>query len=256
MLIDWFTVGAQAINFLILVWLLKHFLYKPVLDAIDAREKGLAAQLADSAAKQAEAERAREEFRRRNEAFDRQRAALLAQAEADARNERTRLFTEAREAADLWSSQQREALDAAAKSLTQTLAQRTQEEVFAIARKTLIEGALDSLEQSLADAFERRLHELGGKAREEMAAALSASPRTVLIRSAFDLSESRQREIEDALRDMFSRNIAVEFQTRPDLIGGIELACGGQRFAWSIADYLASMEKNVSDLLISRGARE
>ena len=42
MLIDWFTVGAQALNFLILVWLLKRFLYKPILDAIDAREKRIA----------------------------------------------------------------------------------------------------------------------------------------------------------------------------------------------------------------------
>ena len=50
MLIDWFTVGAQALNFLILVWLLKRFLYKPILHAIDEREKGIAAQLASSEA--------------------------------------------------------------------------------------------------------------------------------------------------------------------------------------------------------------
>ena len=43
MLINWFTVVAQAINFLILVWLLKRFLYKPILHAIDEREKGIAA---------------------------------------------------------------------------------------------------------------------------------------------------------------------------------------------------------------------
>ena len=47
MLIDWFTVGAQAVNFLILVWLLKRFLYEPVLAAIDAREKKIAAELAE-----------------------------------------------------------------------------------------------------------------------------------------------------------------------------------------------------------------
>ena len=48
MLIDWFTVGAQVLNFLVLVWLLKRFLYKPVLDAIDAREKGIASRLAEA----------------------------------------------------------------------------------------------------------------------------------------------------------------------------------------------------------------
>ena len=49
--IDWFTVLVQAINFLILVWLLKRFLYKPILHAIDEREKGIATQLADVEAK-------------------------------------------------------------------------------------------------------------------------------------------------------------------------------------------------------------
>ena len=48
MLIDWFTVGAQVLNFVVLVWLLKRFLYKPVLNAIDAREKRVAAEAADA----------------------------------------------------------------------------------------------------------------------------------------------------------------------------------------------------------------
>ena len=55
MLIDWFTVGAQAVNFLILVWLLKQFLYRPILDAIDAREKRIAGQIADAKQTMAEA---------------------------------------------------------------------------------------------------------------------------------------------------------------------------------------------------------
>jgi len=46
MLIDWFTVGAQVINFAILVWLLKRFLYKPILAAVDAREARIAAERA------------------------------------------------------------------------------------------------------------------------------------------------------------------------------------------------------------------
>ena len=65
MLIDWFTVGAQALNFIILVWLLKRFLYKPILNAVDAREKRIAAELADANAKKAEAQKERDEFHRR-----------------------------------------------------------------------------------------------------------------------------------------------------------------------------------------------
>ena len=57
MLINWFTVVAQAVNFLILVWLLKRFLYSHVLHAIDEREKGIANQLAEAEAKKAEAQK-------------------------------------------------------------------------------------------------------------------------------------------------------------------------------------------------------
>ena len=70
MLIDWFTICAQAINFLILVWLMKRFLYKPILHAIDARENLIATELADAAAKKTEAQKDRDEFQHKNEEFD------------------------------------------------------------------------------------------------------------------------------------------------------------------------------------------
>src|ERR1700689_1727878 len=96
MLIDWFTVGAQVLNFLILVWLLKHFLYKPILNAIDAREKRIAAELTDANAKRTEAEKERGDFQNKNKALDEQGSALLAKATAEAKAERERLLDQAR----------------------------------------------------------------------------------------------------------------------------------------------------------------
>src|SRR5271167_4252962 len=110
MLIDWFTVGAQALNFIILVWLLKRFLYKPILNAVDAREKRIAAELADADAKKAEAQKERDEFLHKNEEFDQQHAALLSKATDEAKAERQRLLDEARKAVDALSSQRRESL--------------------------------------------------------------------------------------------------------------------------------------------------
>src|SRR5450631_1161046 len=110
MLIDWFTVGAQAINFIILVWLLKRFLYKPILDAVDAREKRVAAELADADAKRAEAKKERDEFQHKNEEFYQQRAELLSKARAEAKAERELLLREARRAADALSAKRQETL--------------------------------------------------------------------------------------------------------------------------------------------------
>jgi F-type H+-transporting ATPase subunit b len=67
MLIDWFTVCAQALNFLILVWLMKRYLYKPVLAAIDAREKRIAGELTAADAKKADAQKEHDTFQQKNE---------------------------------------------------------------------------------------------------------------------------------------------------------------------------------------------
>src|SRR5450432_153154 len=124
MLIDWFTVIAQVVNFLILVWLLKRFLYRPILDAIDAREKRIAAELADADAKKAEAQRERDEFQHKNEEFDRERAALLTKATEEARAERERLLNEAREAADALKAKREESMSNEANSLSQAISRR------------------------------------------------------------------------------------------------------------------------------------
>ena len=73
MLNGWFTIVAQAINFLILVWLLKRFLYKPILHAIDEREKGIATQLAEAEAKKAEAQKSATTFSTRTRSSTRSR---------------------------------------------------------------------------------------------------------------------------------------------------------------------------------------
>src|ERR1022692_4435567 len=146
MLIDWFTVAAQAINFLILVWLMKRFLYKPILNAIDEREKRIATELANADKKKAEAQKESDEFKHKNEEFDQQRAALLSKATDEAKAERQRLLDEAQTAATAVSSKRQEALRAEELNLRQAIGRRTQQEVFAIARKALTDLATTSLE--------------------------------------------------------------------------------------------------------------
>lgn len=249
MLIDWFTVGAQALNFLILVWLLKRFLYKPILHAIDAREKRVAAELADADAKKAEAQRERDEFANKNELFDGQRAELLNRATMDAKAEHQRLLDEARRAADDLGAKLREALRKDAHHLHQAIRRLTQQEVFAIARKALADLATTSLEEHMGEVFMRRLRELDGQAKEPLANALKTASDPALVRSAFELPTEQRAAIRQALNETFSADIAVRFETAPELICGIELAANGQKLAWSITDYLLSLEKGVDELL-------
>jgi F-type H+-transporting ATPase subunit b len=250
MLIDWFTVGAQALNFLILVWLMKRFLYQPILHAIDEREKRIAAELSDADAKKAEAQKERDEFQHKNEEFDQQRAELLSKAMEDAKAERQRLLDEARQAADTLSAKRQETLRNDAHLLNQAISRRTQQEVFAIARKALTDLATTSLEERLGEVFTRRLREMDGQAKEGLAEALKTAIEPSLVRSAFDLPAEQRAVIQNALNETFSAEVHIRFETAPDLISGIEFTtANGQKVAWSIADYLVSLEKGVDELL-------
>jgi F-type H+-transporting ATPase subunit b len=249
MLIDWFTVGAQALNFLILVWLMKRYLYQPILRAIDEREKRIASELADADAKRDEAQKEHDEYQHKNEEFDQQRAALLSKATDEAKAERQRLLDEARKSADSLSASRQKTLQDEARSLTQAISRRTQEEVFAISRKVLTDLAATGLEERLGEVFMRRLRAMDGATRSSLGEALRSASDPVVVRSAFDLPTEQRATIQQALNETFAADVQLRFETAPDLISGIELTTNGQKVAWSIADYLVSLERCVGDLL-------
>ena len=254
MLIDWFTVGAQALNFLILVWLFQRFLYKPILNAIDAREKRIAGELADAATKKTEAQKERDEFQNKNKEFDDQRAALLGKANEDAKADRERLIDEARKEAEGLRAGQAMALRNDQARLGNEITRAAQDEVFAIARKTLADLATTSLEERVGAVFTRRLREMDDAAKEALAAALKTSSEPAVLKSAFNLPAEQKATIQNALNETFSAEIRLRFETAPDAICGIELTANGQKLAWSIADYLTSLDRKVGALLAAPSA--
>ncbi len=238
MLIDWFTVGAQVLNFLILVWLLKRFLYKPILAAIDAREKRIANELADADAKKGAAQKERDDFHRKNKAFDDQCGALFSKVTDDAKAEHDRLFEEALKAADNLRAKQAMALQKDRARLGIEITRLASDEVFAIARKTLADLASVSLEERMSEMFTRRLREMDAKAKAALSEAFKTSSEAALVRSTFELQPEQTAVIQKALDETFSAKIQITFATVPNGVCGIELTANGQKLAWSITEYL------------------
>lgn len=249
MLIDWFTVGAQALNFLILVWLMKRFLYKPILNAIDAREERIAAELADADSTRDAAQNERDKFQHKNEEFDQQHASRLNQATEEVATERQRLLDEARAAANDLRAKRQEALRREQQSLAGEITRKTRKEVFAIARKTLTDLADVSLEEQMSDVFTGRVRELSGEAKTDFANALSSLSSPALVRSTFELPAEQRESIQLALKETFAADIKLSFETAPTVISGIEITANGHKVGWSIAEYLTSLERNVDELL-------
>ena len=249
MLIDWFTVAAQAVNFLILVWLMKRFLLKPVTNAIDAREKHIAAELAGADTKKTEAEKERVDFEAKNKELVDERAGLLVKADADAKAERTRLFDEARKDADGLRAKQAAALQDEQKRLSGEITRMAAGQVLDIARKTLVDLATVSLEERVGEVFTRRLRELPAAAKESLGAALKTSSEPAMVASAFDLPVEQRAAIQNALNETFHAAVSIQFQTNADAVCGIELTANGQKLGWSIDVYLKALDEQVGNLL-------
>lgn len=249
MLIDWFTVGAQTVNFLVLVWLLKRFLYKPILDAIDKREKRIADELADADRKKQEAKLERDEFAKKNQEFDQQRNELLTKATDEVKTKRQQLLDEARRDADALRTKRQESLKREVENLQAELARRTSDEVFAIAKQALSELAGTDLEVRMCDVFLDRLRDLNDDVKKTVHESKVSESAPAVVRSSLDLSAEQQEAIQATLNEVFSTKMPVRFETNAQVVSGIELTIGGKRFAWSIADYIASLQKSVSELL-------
>ncbi|MDB4991472.1 MAG: H+-transporting two-sector ATPase, subunit [Myxococcaceae bacterium] len=251
MVIDWFTVGAQVLNFIVLIWLLKHFLYKPILSAIDGRQKRIAEEQADAAKKVEDAERVRAEFRDKSAAIEQRRVGLLAEAATAASVEQKRLLDEVRNKADALSARLQQTIHDEARSLNEAIVRRTQQEVMLLTRRALAELAATSLEQRVTELFVQRIHELSGEAKIRLGQALSTSTQPALVRSAFELAPAQRLALQTALNETFSADIALCFESQPALIVGIELSANGQRLDWNFGSYLTSLEASVA-LLANR----
>jgi F-type H+-transporting ATPase subunit b len=252
MLIDWFTAGAQALNFIILVWLLKRFLYKPVLSAIDAREQRIAHASAEADRQTSELQKSRDEFQAERKAFDDQRGALLAKAGLAAKAQGERLLSSARQAAESLTSKQNAALLVEATELSDRLARLAAAESLEIARSALKDLADVDLEERISGVFAHRLRGMDPKTREAFGMSLKRGEGVPVVASSFGLSDREKATIQTAVNETFSADIPLHFETSSRGIAGIELACGGQRLSWTIAEYLNALEEKVAALLESR----
>lgn len=246
---DWFTFGAQLINFLLLLMLLRRFLFTPIQRAMRAREDAITArfQEAEQQAKKAADEEAR--WRSQQQAFEAKRAQLLTEAEAEAENMRKQMVQDARAEAGELQERWHAALAHEQTEFLQTLRQRLNEQLFAVARRALSDLANTDLERQIVAVFLQRLQHLAPQERARLVEAVQESREAVVIRSTFVLQPDQRRELAAQLKELVGEMIDLQFGEAPELSCGIELQVYGQRIAWSLQHYLAEMEDHFAALL-------
>lgn len=249
--IDWLTVSAQIVNFLVLVYILKRFLYGPVLAAMARRQARIASRLAEAQQREQEAQATRERYAASQQAFERDRQALLSQARDDVARERAALLEQARHEVEAsrrawWHDLERERDDARSR-LRQSIADCG----LAAARILLGELAGERLEGRMVERFLERLAEFDASA---LLGACVASGR-LRVRSAAELDAAQRARITRAIHEQLAPDLQIDYEPEAALLAGIELEAGGLRVGWTLADNLAELEARVGASLRPHGPR-
>ncbi len=252
MLIDWFTVGAQIINFLILVALLKHFLYGRIVQAMATRERTIATRLEEAARHRAEAEREAEHSRQQREHLEATRDEWLTHAKKEAEERRIELEQQAREEVDHIRYRWHEALRQEQDIFMQELRERVAAEVCTIARRALSDLANVELEQQVIDIFVTHLENLDEKRVIAFSEAIAENENALVVHSAFELPDRTRRKLAHALRERFAQEAEIRFTVIPALGCGVAVEAHGQKIVWGIEPYIELLQRQVAAVVAEK----
>lgn len=249
MQIDWLTVTAQIVNFLVLVWLLQHFLYGPITRAMERREQRIADRLAEAEKKREAAEQEARSFREKQAELERSREELMEEARAAAAEERRSLEQVARDEVEARKQGWLEQLSAERRGFEEDLRRRTADAFYVLARRALGDLADAELEGRIASAFTRQLSELDDETADKLKKGAESAEGGVTIQSRFPLDSEPKQRLTRAVHERFGDAVDVTYNEVDDLDCGIVLQAGSQQLAWSIEHYLDALERKVDDEL-------
>lgn len=245
MQIDWFTLIAQIVNFLILVALLKMVAYKPILNAMAQRKERVGAAMREAREKTQQAEAHEKQLREEKEELERRREKTIAEAREAADKKREELMKEAREEADRRKTEWHEALKREKDAFVKQLQREAATRIYQALARTLSDLADADLEDRIVEAFLAKLRDMGEDQRNELTQS-AGKGEAIVVRTAFQISDDRRKQMAEALGDAAGAPI---FEHDDDLVAGIELRAGGRKIAWSVAEYLDGVgEKMFAEL--------
>ena len=248
MQIDWLTVAAQIVNFLVLVYLLKRFLYGPVIAAMGRRQARVAQELADAATREREADAKMQAYQQKIDAFERDRAAMLETAGKDVEQHRKALLDDARRDVDASRAAWQQAVAREQREFLGGLRARAARSLLETARRLLIDLADAELERQIVRTFLQRLNDLDASKRDALRTHGSDG---VELASAFDLDDDARAAIEQTLANTVfeGRTPQIRYVHADRLICGIELRCAGYKVGWSLGSHLETFERDVAAAL-------
>jgi len=247
MQIDATTFVLELINFAILVWILHHFLYRPILGAIDRRRRMIEASLQQAQSTRENAEALRQAYEDRFTGWEQERAQARAALATELAAQREKALAEVARNAE----QERDRLAAVQAKRAQDLQREAEtlalEQAAAFAARVFERLQGPETDARLIDAFAGDLAEWPDARIDELREALRAVQGRVQIAVARALGDAERARIAQALDARLGQRCQVEFSVDPTLLAGLGVTIGPWLLRANLRDELQFFASGAQD---------
>lgn len=243
--IDLFTLGAQIVNFLVLLVLLKYFLYGPVIKIMEEREARIDSQLKEADEKRKDAEREAESYLQKKKELQEKREELIEEARVEVDAFRKEMTEKARVEVAKSKTKWYEAVEHQKEQFLIDLRRRAGEHIYKAIGRALRDLANEELERQIIYTFIEHLKELKDEKKEAIKRLNQKKGSKIVIKSGFDIPETMRNMVRESIRDQIG-DFKVQFESLPAPVCGIELYAPGWQIAWSLNSYLDSLHEDIS----------
>jgi len=245
--LSWSTFLLEILNFLVLVWILKRFLYRPVAAILEKRRENIDQKLNEATKLRAEAVELEQQYQGRlgDWELEKQHAHESLQLEIQAEQKKLleqlekELSSEREKAAAIEQRHQTETL--------KHLQQNAHAQGAQFAAKLLNAMADAELESRLFDLLITTFDELNEEHLTTLSNACKTSADNIVVTSAFPLSNTQHQQLEQKLSTLCQQSISINYIQDTSLLAGLRICIGAWMLCINLQDELRGFAELSND---------
>ncbi len=248
MSIDLFTFCAQIFNLLLLLYLLRRFLYLPVLKAVVERQKYIQRELRKASIAHTKAQELEAVCEKRIAEIEVERQQILASTRKQAEELAQRLTVEAQTQFEQAQKQWKKRLASQEQTFELAIGELVVAHFQKFANSALTQMADVNLNELIIEKLQEKIKNLPMRKKQEFAEAYQ-NKKMILVQSAQKLDASKKDELKRFISQQFglSDEVKFKFAVNNKLVSGIAVQADDQLIAWNLATYFDEFQKNMKN---------
>lgn len=249
MTLDPLTFALEILNFLVLLWLLQRFLFRPIRGALVQRQQHLQQAQQDARQQEQQAKALQQELQQQLQDWEQSKQQQQQALQQQLSQERERALNQVRAEADAEKQRLQVVLEQDRAALAQRTLQQARQGALQLTGHLLQRVAGPELDQALLNMLMEDCAELPASDRQELIAALHSQQGPLPVESARPLSSRQQQQLQQSLCELLKQELQIENRIQPDLISGLRVHIGPRILHANLADELGFFKAELPDAL-------